>query len=120
MLLKFCDQTALPIAKLVELNREEIKTEAGSFECIHYRAELKLNRNRSVLDIWASPTVPPLGIVRVRSENEMLDLISFGKDLEITVPSIFQPVIEGISKLDHGCTSCHGHENCHQSIFPPK
>ena len=120
MLLEFCDQAAIPFAKLVKLGKEVVETEAGTFECIHYRAELGPNRNRRVLEVWASPTVPPLGIVRVRSKTEMLDLTWFGQDTEITVPKIFQPVIEGISKLDHGCTSCHGYENCHQFIFPPK
>lgn len=120
MLLEFCDQAAIPLAKLVKLGKETIETEAGVFNCIHYRAELILNRKRRVLEIWSSPAIPPLGIVRVRSETDLLELMSFGKDPDITIPKLIQPVIEGISKLDHGCTSCHGSENCHQFIFPPK
>ena len=114
----FCDQTTIPLAKLVKLGKEKIETEVGTFECIRYRAEL--GRSYPPLEIWASAAIPPLGIVRVRSDTEMLDLLSFGKNTEITVPQLIQPVIEGISTLDYGCNSCHGTESCHEAIFPPR
>ena len=113
-----CNQTTIPFAKLVKLGKEKIKTEAGTFECIHYRAEF--GHALPHVEIWASDAIPPLGIVRVRSETEMLDLLSFGQNTEIAVPKLIQPVIEGISTLDYGCNSCHGNDDCHESIFPPR
>ena len=113
-----CDQKNIPLAKLVKLGKEKIKTEAGTFECVHYRAEF--GGALPHVEIWASATIPPLGIVRVRSETEMLDLLSFGQNTEIAVPKLIQPVIEGFSTLDFGCNSCHGNDDCHESIFPPR
>lgn len=115
---KSCDQTSIPLAKLTKLGDETIETKAGTFECIHYRAELM--PNRKFLEIWVSPAISPLGIVRVRSETDMLDLLSFGQETEITVPKLIQPVIDGISTLNRGCNSCHEPDNLHKSIFPPK
>lgn len=107
-----------PVAKLVELGRVEIETEAGRFECTHYRVEL--GPDFPTHEIWANSKVLPLGIVRMQSQNEVLELMSFGQNKAITVPKLFQPVLQGISTLDYGCTSCHGSESCHESIFPPK
>lgn len=115
----FCEQGATPLAKLVKLGEREIETQAGTFDCIHYRVKIGTGRNQKVLEIWASPAISPLGIVRARSETESLDLISFGQDPEISIPRLFQPVVDGISKLEHGCSSCHG-KGCHAMFFPPK
>ena len=112
------DQDGIPLAKLVKLGEVEIETEAGRFECIHYRVEL--GQNLPMLEIWANPKIRPLGIVRVQSQDEVLELTSFGQKTEIEIPKIMQPIIQGISKINHGCTSCHGYDNCHESIFPPK
>lgn len=114
----FHDPNSLPRVKLVKLGRADIKTEAGRFECIHYRVEL--GPDFPTHEIWANAEVRPLGIVRMQSENEVLELTAFGEKSDFTVPKLFQPVFEGISKLDDGCTSCHGSDNCHESIFPPK
>ena len=107
-----------PLAKLVELGQVEIKTEAGRFECTHYRVEL--GSTIPTIEIWANPKIRPLGIVRAQSQDEVLELISFGPKPDIAVPKLMQPVIQGVSILNHGCTSCHGADSCHESIFPPK
>lgn len=113
-----CDQTDVPLAKLIELGKTEIETEAGTFECVHYLAEL--GWGDKTLEIWAAPDIPPLGIVRVESESESLELIAFGQETQITIPRLIKPVIEGISTLMNGCTSCHGYDDCHEMFFPPK
>lgn len=115
----FCEQGAIPLAKLVKLGETEIETQAGTLECIHYRVEIGSGRDQTDLEIWASPEISPLGIVRARSETESLDLISFGRDPEVSIPRLFQPVVEGVSKLANGCSSCHG-KGCHAMFFPPK
>lgn len=114
-----CEQGTSPLAILTKLGEVEIETEAGRFECIHYKAKLGPVHNHKVLEIWALPTVAPLGIVRARTETETLDLIAYGHNPNTGVPSLFQPVIDGISTLESGCNSCHG-ESCHEMFFPPK
>lgn len=108
----------IPLAKLVKLGHDEIETQAGRFKCIRYRVDI--GTNFPPQEIWVNTKVRPLGIVRMQSQNEILELISFGQNTDVPVPKLFQPVIQGISILDRGCTSCHGSNNCHESIFPPK
>ena len=113
-----CEQTDIPLANLIKLGKEAIETEVGTFECVHYRVEL--GENGESLEIWSSAAIPPLGIVRLRSQTDVLELISFGKDTDITVPRLIQPLLEGISTLAYGCNSCHGYDNCHEMFFPPR
>lgn len=112
------DPNSFPIPKLVELGPTKIQTQAGYFECIHYRVEL--GPDFPTHEIWTNSKIRPWGIVRMQSENEVLELVSYGQNMDVTVPKLIQPLIEGISKLGAGCTSCHEAENCHESIFPPK
>ena len=107
-----------PQAKLIEIGPESIQTEAGTFECILYHAVL--SDEKTVLKVWATSKVRPLGIVRVTSENETMELVSFGEKTDITIPTLLEPVIQGISRLESSCTSCHEVESCHERIFPPK
>ncbi len=108
----------IPLVKLVKLGQATIETKAGRFECTHYKVEL--GSNLLTVEIWGTPKIRPLGIVRAQSQDEVLELISLGKKTDITIPKLMQPVIQGISMLDQGCTSCHEAGNCHKSIFPPK
>jgi len=116
--IEYHDQSTIPFAKLVKLSQGKVETQAGRFECVHYRIEL--GPDLPAQEIWVNSEVRPLGIVRLQSQNEVLELTSFGQETEMTVPELMQPVIQGISILNHGCTSCHGYDNCHESIFPPK
>lgn len=105
-------------AKLIEIGPESIQTEAGTFECILYHAVL--SDEKTVLKVWATSKVGPLGIVRITSENETMELVSFGEKMDITIPELLEPVIQGISELKESCTSCHEVGSCHERIFPPK
>lgn len=109
---------SMPQAKLVKIGSESIQTEAGTFECILYHAVLF--DEETVLKVWASPKVGPLGIVRITSENEVMELASFGQKTDITIPTLIEPVIQGISTLKASCTACHEAGSCHERIFPPK
>ena len=116
-----CDQTSVSLAKLVKVRSEKVETESGEFQCVHYRGALMdpaTYEERSI-EIWANPTVRPLGIVRFRSDTELLELVSFGVETDIIIPQLIEPVIQGISKLEVSCTSCHG-RTCRESIYPPK
>ena len=111
-------QNSIPLATLVELGQEEIETEAGRFQCTHYRVDLGAGLPSQ--EIWVNSQIRPWGIVRMQSRDDVLELVSFSQKPEITIPDIFQSTIQGISKLDHGCTSCHAVSNCHEFISPPK
>lgn len=111
-------QSSIPLATLIELGQEEIETEAGRFQCTHYRAEL--GAGLPPQEIWVNSQIRPWGIVRMQSRDDVLELVSFSQKPEITIPDTFQSTIQGISKLDQGCTSCHAASNCHEFISPPK
>jgi len=99
------------------LGNEIITTEAGRFDCVHYRVG---GEGSFQLDVWMNPTIKPLGVARARSPKESLELHSFGNDRSINNPKLIIPVLNGTSRLELGCTSCHGAKDCHEAIFPPK
>ena len=109
-------QVATPMATLVKPEEVSLETPAGKFECIHYR--VKVGANLTPVEIWTNPNILPLGIVRVSTPNEVLELASYGRDTEFNIPELIHPVIEGISTLERGCSSCHG-SPCHIFISPP-
>lgn len=113
-----CSQTSVPIATLIKLNEGVLQTAAGQFECVQYRVEF--GTGSPPIEIWANPNVLPSGIVRVSTPNEVLELTDYGQDENFDIPAQFQPVIEGITTLAQGCTSCHGYDNCHEFISPPR
>ena len=112
-----CNQTSTPLATLIKLEEGEIETRVGRLDCTKYRVEF--GAYSSPIEIWANPKILPLGIVRIVTPTEVLDLTSYGNDVDVYIPEQFRPVYEGISTLEGGCTSCHGYDNCHEFIFPP-
>jgi len=102
---------------LKTIGNEMITTEAGRFDCVHYRVE---GKGSFQLDVWMNPTIKPLGVARARSREESLELLSFGNDRSIENPKLLIPILDGRSRLESGCTSCHGYKDCHEAIFPPK
>lgn len=113
-----CHQTSTPLATLVKLDEVSLETPAGSFDCIRYRAEF--GSVAPPIEIWANPYILPLGIVRASTPYEVLELAAYGRDMDFNIPELIHPVIEGISTLEQGCTSCHGYDNCHKLISPPR
>lgn len=113
-----CHQNSTPLATLKKLGEIELETPAGRFECTHYRVEF--GGNSDPIEIWTNPKILPSGIVKVSTPSEVLELISYGCDMEFEIPKFIEPVIAGISTLGEGCTSCHGYDNCHESIYPPR
>ena len=109
-------QTFTPIATLVKLGEVVLETPAGRFECIHYGIEV--GGQSTEIEIWVNPQIVPQGIVRASTPRNILELTAYGQDLDINIPELIQPVIEGISTLKRGCNSCHG-SPCHEFISPP-
>ena len=109
-------QQTTPMATLVKFGEVVLETPAGRFECIHYGIEV--GGESTGIEIWVNPKISPRGIVRVSTPKEILELTAYGQDLDISIPELIQPVIEGISTLERGCNSCHG-SPCHEFISPP-
>lgn len=111
-----CNQASTPLATLVKLDEVALQTPAGRFDCVRYRVEF--STDATPIEIWANSKILPLGIVRVSTPKEVLELTAYGQDTDIQIPELIQPVIEGISTLKKGCSSCHG-TPCHEFISPP-
>lgn len=105
-------------AALRRIGRELVSTKAGEFSCDIWEADI----DGVILKIWASPLVPPLGIVRMESEKERLELSSYGVEAnDMKVPEMFQPVLDGHSTIAHGCESCHASDHdLHTPVYPPR
>lgn len=113
-----CHQDSTALATLKKLGKVTLETSVGGLECTHYRVEF--GPGSDPIEIWTNPKVLPSGIVKVSTPNEVLELVSYGRDMEFEIPKFIEPVIAGISTLGEGCTSCHGYDNCHESIYPPR
>jgi hypothetical protein len=106
-----------PFAALTKLDEETITTPAGSFECDHYLVEIGEER----IEVWADPAVSPMGIIRVVTRDQTLELIEHGIQGIQPLSPFIQPLIDGRSTLVGGCASCHGsYHDCHTRIYPPK
>ena len=114
----YCNQASMDLAKLTKLDEVTIETPAGRLGCIHYSVDFGADVPQ--IEIWVNPKILPTGIVRISTPTEVVELTSYGKNTDIRIPELMQPVIEGITTLEQGCTSCHGYDNCHEFISPPR
>jgi hypothetical protein len=97
--LRTCDQAVLD-AKGVEV----VETPAGTFSANRFEARI----GSAVIDVWASPSAGPLGIVRLRSPSEELVLTHVARDqAEVPIDAVVEPLIRGVSTFALGCLSCH-------------
>ncbi|MCG8462488.1 MAG: hypothetical protein MI919_39895, partial [Holophagales bacterium] len=103
-------------AELVALGKETVETVAGTWLTDRYRTDLGSAR----LDIWAHPKAGPLGIVRLRSAGELLELEETGTQQIFRVPAMLMPLLDGRSTLAHFCDSCHEPGNPHRILDPPR
>lgn len=105
-------------AELEFLRRESCETPAGTFDCDVYRGRLA----GTPMELWASSQVAPLGIVRLRTDEEELLLLEHGHRSE---PAAVDPQIEdlvgGVSSYAFGCLGCHPKlSDCHTTRLPAR
>lgn len=62
---------------LEHVGEEAVDTAIGTFTCQHYFVQLQApdGTTAPLLELWATPAVPPLGIVRARWRDEVLELV---------------------------------------------
>ncbi|MEH0007928.1 MAG: hypothetical protein V6Z82_04320 [Flavobacteriales bacterium] len=84
----------LPYPVLLEpLGEVSVETANGTFKCQHYYAYLQApdGSTKPLLELWANSSVRPLGIVRARWRDEVLELVE-------TQTQVFSDIPEMLSK----------------------
>lgn len=91
-------QRVFPHRVLLEpLGEENLKTAGGTFKCQHYFAHLQAPDGSTLplLELWANPRVPPLGIVRARWQDEVLQLAETQTQHLSEIPRMLSKTIKG-------------------------
>ena len=85
------------LLKLV--GEERVETASGIFKCQHYFAQVQSPDESTVplLELWANPSVSPLGIVRARWRDEVLELVQIEKKMLVDIPEMLSKTIESHS-----------------------
>lgn len=76
-----------------------IKTAGGTFKCHHYFAHLQApdGSTEPLLELWTNSSVLPLGIVRARWRDEVLELIHTQTQFRYDIPEMLSKTIKGIN-----------------------
>lgn len=114
---------------LEHVGNEDVETEIGVFECRHYLARLQSPDGSYVplLELWANSTVSPLGIVRARWRDQVLELIETQERptpenpemLSKTIQATKSGAYDGIKVSDSTvsvCAHCHETEKGGKSL----
>ena len=94
---------------LEDLGNEIVKTPAGSFKCQHYLARVQSPSGsfQPLLELWASQSVRPLGIVQARWRDETFHLVDMKSQLPLQSPNVLSEKFNQKRIRDQGCTQCH-------------
>ena len=86
------------------LGEENIKTSIGILKCQHYFVQLHPpdGSPEPLLELWANGSIPPLGIVRARWRDEVLELVEI-RTQPSDIPEMLSKTIKGkfISPVPH-------------------
>ncbi|QDU66956.1 hypothetical protein [Engelhardtia mirabilis] len=108
--------------ELREGQQVELQVGDGSLPCRTFEVFLLDAGSESgdelVGKLWFSADVAPLGIVRLQTQREAVELIACGKGGEAAFAADMAPLIEGASTFTGFCHACHG-ETFHERIYPP-
>lgn len=107
---------------LEPLGEENVQTAGGTFECQHYFAHLQAPDGSTLplLELWANRCVPPLGIVRARWQDEVLELTEMQTQRLPEIPRILSKTIkESNSQLPYIAPPTTK-ETQHQQIKTPE
>ena len=97
---------------LEDMGTEIVKTLVGDFECQHYFAGIRspIGKFIPILEVWANPSVRPLGIVKLRWRDETLDLVDLKAPLSVETPIVNSKILNPHVIRDQGCAGCHEKE----------
>ena len=96
----------------------DVKTVIGTFKCQHYFALLvsPTGHYEPLLELWANASVPPLGIVRARWRDEVLELVETQVEYPFEVPEMLAEMMSWQDTKNAGthirhskseCSNCH-------------
>ena len=102
---------------------ENIETPIGVFRCKHYFVELQApdGHYAPLLELWANSKVLPIGIVRARWRDQVLDLVEIQKHPSPTIPAMLSETIAATQRKNSQkikvsepaasvCIQCHKSE----------
>lgn len=105
---------------LEHVGEKDVKTAIGIFRCQHYFARLGSpdGHYEPLLELWANASVAPLGIVRARWQDEILELVETQTKYPFEIPEMVAEMISGPdaenaqTRVAHSKSDC---SNCHDS-----
>ncbi|RKU12426.1 hypothetical protein C6503_17565 [Candidatus Poribacteria bacterium] len=103
---------------LQKVGKEKVETPIGTFKCQHYFAHVQSpdGNYEPLLELWANPSIRPLGIVRARWQDEVLELVQTQTQHLIEIPEMLSKTINiplsrenkvNIQQATSVCTQCH-------------
>lgn len=117
---------------LEHIGEEDVKTTIGTFRCQHYFARLGSpdGHYEPLLELWANASVAPLGIVRARWQDEVLELVEMQVGYTFNIPEILTQMMSiqdtkntetKVTDSKSDCSNCHegsvGGEHLKQETF---
>lgn len=102
-------QVRPPSVFLEKLGNKNVRTPIGIIKCEHYFAFVPSpdRELEPLLELWANPSVRPLGIVRARWKDASLDLVQADTKLDRKVPPVLLAEFDRNIPLEGWCTRCH-------------
>lgn len=108
---------------------EDLKTAIGTFKCQHYFAQIHApdGSYAPLLELWSNPSVLPIGIVRARWQDQVLELLEIRSEPVLEIPEMLSKVIESPQRKTYrqttnnqtppsACSQCHETETGGKSI----
>ena len=95
---------------ILEKNGNEIvNTPIGNFKCEHYFVYISSpdGKYMPLLELWANPSVRPLGVVRARWKEARLELVQIIKNNSPQIPSMLLEEFHRKSPIGKSCNGCH-------------
>ena len=94
-----------------------VKIASGTFKCQHYFVHLQApdGSTAPLLELWANDSVRPLGIVRARWQDEVLELVQTQTQLVYDIPEMLSKTIKGSNSQVPYITTKHRHQQIEET-----
>lgn len=99
-----------PVSVVLEKQSDEvIITPMGLIKCEHIFAYVRSpdGEREPLLELWANPTVRPLGIVRARWQDASLELVQANTNTVPEIPEVLLAEFNRNTPMVSACTGCH-------------
>ena len=94
---------------LEKLGDEVIETHVGNLISDHYFVFVRSpdGKLEPLLELWANPSVSPIGLVRARWRDASVDLVEVKRKTMQKIPPILLEAFDRDTPLEGSCTRCH-------------